>query len=398
MKEYYKNPRQITKKEFSQLKEWLRELGDLSGVVHDLNSDEIIGGNQRSRVFNVNECEIEIVQRFDPPDEQGTVAFGFIVWEGKRYNYRQVRWTAKQCEKANIVANKAGGSFDFDVLGNQFELDDLLNWGFSERELQLSFPKDEGPDSLAAAPDELPGVASLKHDAVFPTDDPWGIPALREDRLAEIPEVIDTWAGRDVCQDAPGAWWLYNWGTDSIRGLPLDRTILAFYTDDQRFEKFWFETEKYVTKLLNFEIKVSVSPNYSLWVDAPRASQLFNAFRSRWVARYMQEAGIAIIPDVNWSDERSFEFCLSGIPKRAPALAVQLQTLATKADNDRAIYGFTRAMRELEPMSLLVYGHDAARRVVEQSGACQSIKVVYIPNRADKRRIKLNQVVKEALR
>ena len=48
MKLYHKNPRQITKKQYSDLETWLRELGDLSGIVHDLNSDEIIGGNQEA--------------------------------------------------------------------------------------------------------------------------------------------------------------------------------------------------------------------------------------------------------------------------------------------------------------------------------------------------------------
>lgn len=137
MKQYVKNPRQITEKQFSQLGVSLHDLGDLSGVVHDLNSDQIIGGNQRSRVFDVNKCKIEMVQTFDQPDEQGTVGLGFIVWQGKKYSYRQVRWDEKTCQRANITANKAGGNWDFDVMANNFETSDLLNWGFDERELQL---------------------------------------------------------------------------------------------------------------------------------------------------------------------------------------------------------------------------------------------------------------------
>ena len=81
MKQYHKNPRQITEKQFADLQKWLRELGDLSGIVHDLNTDEIIGGNMRSRVFDVNACQIELTGEAHEPDEQGTVANGFIVWE-----------------------------------------------------------------------------------------------------------------------------------------------------------------------------------------------------------------------------------------------------------------------------------------------------------------------------
>ena len=47
MKHYHKNPRTITKKQFADLQDSLRKFGDLSGIVHNLNTDEIIGGNQR---------------------------------------------------------------------------------------------------------------------------------------------------------------------------------------------------------------------------------------------------------------------------------------------------------------------------------------------------------------
>ncbi len=142
---YHKNPRQITVQQYENLERWLEELGDLSGIVHDLNSNQIIGGNQRGRVFDINECEIVLAEEYDQPDEQGTVAIGYVLWKGYRYGYRQVRWTEEQCEMANIVANKAGGEWDFDVLANEFKFDDLLIWGFREEELGFADPaNDEG--------------------------------------------------------------------------------------------------------------------------------------------------------------------------------------------------------------------------------------------------------------
>lgn len=153
MRHYHKNPRQITEKQFTDLRATLRELGDLSGIVHDLNSDEIIGGNQRGRVFDINDCQIEYVKKFDQPDEQGTIAVGFVVWEGKLYNYREVRWTEKQCEKANIIANKAGGTWDFDTLANQWELPDLIEWGFKPYELGVVDESVNPGDAWKGMPD-----------------------------------------------------------------------------------------------------------------------------------------------------------------------------------------------------------------------------------------------------
>lgn len=129
MKQYHKNPRKITDAQLHSLKENIQELGDLSGIVHDLNTDEIISGNQRSKVININECEIEIVKQYDEPNEQGTIAFGFIIFENQRLNYRQVRWNDKQRERACITANALGGDWDYDILKADWEIQEFDDWG-----------------------------------------------------------------------------------------------------------------------------------------------------------------------------------------------------------------------------------------------------------------------------
>lgn len=143
MKHYHKNPRTITDVEFEQLQEWLLELGDLSGITHDLNSDEVITGNQRVDALDLMAAEPVIVERFDPPTEQGTVALGYYEVAGERYSYRATHWTPEQCEKANIVANKAGGSWDWEEL-KEWDQGDLAEWGFSEEELGEWFEDEDG--------------------------------------------------------------------------------------------------------------------------------------------------------------------------------------------------------------------------------------------------------------
>lgn len=132
MQQYSKNPRKISEAQLEQLKQNIQELGDLSGIVHDLNTDEIISGNQRSKVININECEIEIVKKYDKPNEQGTIAFGFVIFENQRLNYRQVRWNEKQREKACITANALGGEFDYKILQSEFDTELLKGWGIED--------------------------------------------------------------------------------------------------------------------------------------------------------------------------------------------------------------------------------------------------------------------------
>lgn len=132
MQQYSKNPRKISEAQLEQLKQNIQELGDLSGIVHDLNTDEIISGNQRSKVININECEIEIVKQYNEPNEQGTIAFGFVIFENQRLNYRQVRWNDKQREKACITANALGGEFDYKILQSEFDTELLKGWGIED--------------------------------------------------------------------------------------------------------------------------------------------------------------------------------------------------------------------------------------------------------------------------
>lgn len=142
MKPFHKNPRKITDKQRSDLAGWMEQLGDLSGIVHDLNSDEIIGGNQREFVFKLSGYKIELTETYPEPDAQGTVGLGYIVWKGFKFNYRQVRWSPDWCEAGNIIANKAGGSWDFDVLHKQWDQDILLRSGWDRAELGIYDPTD----------------------------------------------------------------------------------------------------------------------------------------------------------------------------------------------------------------------------------------------------------------
>src|SRR3990167_4405526 len=133
MKHYEHNPRQISKKELSQLKKDLEELGDLGGVVHDLTTDEIIGGNQRSEAIEEiisGKLKPTITKEYKPKNKQGTVKVGFFEWKGEQFKYRAVKWDAKTRQRANIRANKAGGDWNLDSLANDFEASDLTEWGF----------------------------------------------------------------------------------------------------------------------------------------------------------------------------------------------------------------------------------------------------------------------------
>lgn len=140
LKKYHKNPRKITAKQHEFLEDSLTEFGDLSGVVVNIRNNEVVGGNQRTSIFQKHAKDVEIVITDGDrivADSQGTVATGYILFKGSKYSYREVDWDADKEARANIIANKAGGFWDNDILANEFDENLLLESGFEDFELGM---------------------------------------------------------------------------------------------------------------------------------------------------------------------------------------------------------------------------------------------------------------------
>jgi ParB-like chromosome segregation protein Spo0J len=112
---YHRNPRKLTKKQLSDLKQSIKKFGLIDKPVVYQHEDkvEIIGGHQRIEAL-------------------------------KELGYNKVNcWivnnqlTLKELEELNIRLNKNSGEWDFDILANCFEIDDLIEWGFTADEFQI---------------------------------------------------------------------------------------------------------------------------------------------------------------------------------------------------------------------------------------------------------------------
>lgn len=144
---YKGNPRKITDKQRELLKEHIEELGDLAGVVYCVENKAYVGGNQRSDIFDGS--DIQIVERYDTPTQNGTIAHGYIQYNNEKYSYREVSFTESQFKKACVVANNDGGSFDWDIL-DSWDSDELSEWGLDDidysKGLEVNSMSDEDVD------------------------------------------------------------------------------------------------------------------------------------------------------------------------------------------------------------------------------------------------------------
>jgi hypothetical protein len=179
----------------------------------------------------------------------------------------------------------------------------------------------------------------------------WGIPELRCDRLSEmIPARV--YAGGPITDPTST---LFVWRTAALekaRGC-----VLAFYVWDNKLEQLWRRPQHYTALFLHHGVAAVVEPDFSVWADDAVAVQLFNVYRTRWLGRYWQDAGLNVIPSLNWSTERSYPFCFAGIPTSAPMVAVECRTPGSNDDDRRAfLHGLTEGVQQVKPRHVLIFG------------------------------------------
>lgn len=212
-------------------------------------------------------------------------------------------------------------------------------------------------------------IFSLNEQVIFPSANRYGIPELRADMLAETwPTGI--WNG--VAPIAQGDDLLLLWGSNKFPDNAAGTgQFLGFYVDDERFESVWNDAVRIVGQVMAYGWAAAIAPDFSLWDNDPYAVQIWNHYRSAWVARYWQEAGVRIIPNLNrpaTDDPELAEWLMAGFPTTCPVAAVQVRAgNNTAKDREREIRGLHRAFKYCKPDVLVVYGGETHREWLEPS-------------------------------
>lgn len=250
------------------------------------------------------------------------------------------------------------------------------------------------PSSVAGIHDlapELPEAAEFRQGY-------WQMPSIREDmfmRPEEWPENIVTWAGtasRDLSAANEDQWFHYPWGGDSTKGLQHpENVVLSFYSWDDAFNNWFWQPDKYVAKALNSGIKYAITPDYSMWDGQSRLLNLWAQYRNLYVARYMQEAGIKIVPhigmpmgDLHFVRKYLFDYW----PTSAPMIAQEYQNFDRKtvARHEPEIIKQMMAMFDhFQPEAFILYAGHTGRKWFGEKIAprLDGITVHHLESRAD---------------
>lgn len=156
LKDHPKNPRKLSREQQEHLKTSIQKFGLIDKPIINLDN-KIIGGHQRKKTLaklGLKEIDVNVPNRL--------------------LNENEV-------DELNIRLNKNTGDWDFDVLQNDWQLTDLLNWGFTV---------DEFPEIK----EEINGKTDEDSEILEPKKD--------EDALTKLGDYYDLNDHRLVCGDS----------------------------------------------------------------------------------------------------------------------------------------------------------------------------------------------------
>lgn len=276
-------------------------------------------------------------------DKDGTIINGHTRYKAsKKLGLKQVPCiiaddlTEEQIRAFRIADNKVSELAEWDLGLLDGELDNILNIDMSEFGFELNFDIDEGSKE------------EEKHNERERTANAYNLFDIDLNRCAgkyQMPILKN-------CYHIPKDLISFNYvmNTDAF-----DKGV-HFYIDDYQFERVWNEPYKYIERLKQFDCVFT--PDFSLYLEMPIAMQIWNVFRSRLVGQLMQDAGIKVIPTLQWCDKNSYDFCFDGLSEGG---VVTVSTIGVKQnDHSNKLWfdGMDEAIKRLNPKHVVVYGGD----------------------------------------
>ena len=215
----------------------------------------------------------------------------------------------------------------------------------------------------------------------------YDIPLLKPESCCAIPTPIDTFVG-----ESNSNYSLFLQGHNT-KGLDKTKSILCFYAWDEHFDGIWKKVSEYTENILSDDYVCVISPNYTITCEDPIAFQIWQIYRTRYIARYWQEAGIKVIPDVIWTDERSLEFAFLGIPKNVSCVSLQMQNLInTKEMIQCWEQGLKEMLRVVEPQQILAYC-PRNKRILLERNLPDNFPVVFVEPWMERQRKKIEKKI-----
>lgn len=127
-----------------------------------------------------------------------------------------------------------------------------------------------------------------------------------------------------------------------------------FCIDDYQFERVWRKPENYINILKKFDCVVC--PDFSIYTNMPYPMKLWNIYRSRALGYWWQEQGLKVIPNVTWSDESSYPYCFSNLPKHSTIFVSTVGVTKDLEARELCLKGMSAMVKLVKPSRILLLG------------------------------------------
>ena len=132
-----------------------------------------------------------------------------------------------------------------------------------------------------------------------------------------------------------------------------DKNWLHFYTHDHIFECVWNNPNRYLPVFKR--IAGVITPDFSIYREMPLAMQIWNTYRNRALAFWLQRERVPIIPNGRWGDERTYAFAFEGLPKGGTVAISTNGLLRNKLDREYFKQGLALMIETLQPQTIVNY-------------------------------------------
>jgi hypothetical protein len=154
------NPKTVSDFQGNNLAASLNKYGSLDGIIFNRKLGKLAGGNTRIQLLAtklIGNNRVTYTSKYDFPDEQGTVALGYVWHNNMPIPYRETEWDEVMHREASIAAGMIHGDFVDQLLAeaNQFIMEnngDVFATGQTEDDINKLLEQ-TGP-SLELEPDQ----------------------------------------------------------------------------------------------------------------------------------------------------------------------------------------------------------------------------------------------------
>lgn len=242
----------------------------------------------------------------------------------------------EQIRAFRLADNKTAelADWDFDMLNE--EIESIFEIDMEEFGFELYDPFEEHEEQQEKTQERVSGIENLEKGQ-YPGEGYYDIPIIKP--VKKLPAIKEWIPFNYVLSD------------DEPEGKAVH-----FFIDDYQFERIWKNTDAYVDKLKQYVCVAS--PDFSPYGDMPMALQIFSHYKKHWVAAFLQDRGVTVIPTIRASTHpNSFDWYLDGEPHGGIVL---ISSMWSGEDDIQPVFEreYNTMLETLKPKKIYVYGKE----------------------------------------